>query len=170
MKAPEMKSGVVIPAGTYRATVKAIEEKEKRFGDEPPMPGIRFIYDVSLPDGTAVELSRHLTLSRGKKSFLRADLVSLVGEKAFEIGCESDEAFTAMMDGLIGRELLLKTEVRIGQTSGAEYTNITAVAAMPAKIQKAPAQAGRGRVTQLKPAAKVLPDGMVELGDDDIPF
>lgn len=167
MKAPQTKS-VIIPDGTYRALLKHVEEKQKQFGDEPPQEGIRFVYDCYLPDGKTVELSRHLTLTCGLKSILRKDLTALVGDRAFNDAIKSDSAFTALIDTLIGKEVLLATETKTS-LSGNDYTNILSVARMP---QRAAQQAGKKQFQAPPVKREILPsaaDGLVSLGEDDDP-
>jgi hypothetical protein len=144
MKAPEKKQGIVIPANTYEAVLKAVREEMKAYGDEPPAPALRFVFDVSV-DGVAVELSRTVTLACGKNANLRKDVSALVGPERFEAAIETDQAFTELVNSLLGMPVLVTTEVRTGLVSGNEYTNITAVMKRPgtaASASQAPAKKG----------------------------
>lgn len=130
MKIPESKS-VVIPSGTYRAICREVRELPKQFQNDPPVDGVKFFYDVYLPNGETVELSRHISNSLGTKSHLRTDLIAIHGEKALMEALElGEEAYTALVMGTAGKEMLLITELRTSLT-GNDYTNITSVAGLP---------------------------------------
>lgn len=122
--------GVAIPSGTYEGVVMKVEEKPRKFQDQPEVEGLLFTYLVALPQGGSVELGRHVTLTVGQKSSLRKDLVALFGEEGFLAGMKNDETFNAMIESCVGKSALLVTELRTS-TNGNQYTNVTGIVPMP---------------------------------------
>jgi hypothetical protein len=147
-------AGVVIRDGTYEAVYKECKERPRQYRDDPPVPGVEFTFLVMLPSGNPVELNRHITLSTGPKSNLFKDLVAVLGKERWEVGLKTQEAFDAMIRGMIGKSALVTTVAKLSK-NGNEYSNITNVMALP-----------NGYVTKLeKPAAEPAVSGQGVLDD-----
>lgn len=146
---PKMVS-IDIDDGSYRATCIRVESKEKAWKDDPPKPGVAFIYKVVNRQGKEIELSRHLTLATGKRANLRKDMVGIHGQKAWDESLKSDEGFNALINSTVNKTVIMTISTHT-TSDGFDNKNIDQVLALPSGGSKGAAQTAT-------------------IDDDDIPF
>lgn len=128
-KRPEQK-GMAIPSSTYEAVLKQVREKDKKWQDEEPKPGLEFVYQVLVPGVGLVEVGRHVTNTIGSKSLLTKDLKALVGEEGYKAALQSDESWNTTLSDIVGKSCLLVCEKR-QSSNGNEYTDVKGVIPLP---------------------------------------
>ena len=131
IKVPPMNNVINLPKGTYPARCVKVMQKVYQFQDHDPQDGIEFTYAVPLKGGGEEEVCRHVSITIGKNSNLKKDMVAIHSEEEWNASLASDEAFEKFLMSTKGKNVLLAIETSTSATSGKQYSKFGFVGQLP---------------------------------------